>query len=591
MKNQNVTKKEITYFLYARKSSESDDRQVQSIDDQIDRLKKLANARRLKIKKVLTESKSAKKPYNRPVFTDMMDRIKKGEASGILCWQFNRLSRNSIDSGEIQWMLQEGVIQSIQTPEKEYLPDDNVLLISVESGMANQFIRDLKKNSIRGMEGKAERGWLPSRAPAGYNNDLLEHIIVKDPERFHLVRKMWDMMLTGNYTPTQIRNIASDEWGFRTAKHKRDGGKEITDSMMYKVFTNIFYTGMFDWSGQRYQGKHDPMISMEEFDRVQALLGRDGRPRAKTKHSFAYTVMFRCGECGSMHTAIEKEKIIKATKKLKTYIYYYCTRKKKRLIKCTQKKTLEVGDLEIQIMKDIVKSNILPEFQRWAIEILNKSNDNEISERTKVYEMLHSSYAATQREIDSLTQMRYRELIDDETFLKEKTVLATKRDQLETKLRGTEDRAKKWLELTEKTFNFVTYSLKAFNDPKTDLNKKREILAGLGKNFIITDKKLMIEANDWLVPIIEQYPPLKAEYERLELGEYGSPETRKDAFASVRVGWGAYPVMNHTRETVERFLDRYLEIALMQCGLGLVDTTPLSSPSLPPPPPFDPPPP
>src|SRR3989338_9769430 len=98
MKNQNVTKKERTYCLYARKSSESDDRQVQSIDDQIDRLKKLANARRLKIKKVLTESKSAKKPYNRPVFTDMMDRIKKGEASGILCWQFNRLSRNSIDS-------------------------------------------------------------------------------------------------------------------------------------------------------------------------------------------------------------------------------------------------------------------------------------------------------------------------------------------------------------------------------------------------------------------------------------------------------------------------------------------------------------
>src|SRR3989344_2040211 len=122
MKNQkNIG---ITYFLYARKSSESDDRQVQSIDDQTNRLKAFAKDRGLTIKTVLTEAKSAKKPYNRPVFTDMMSRIKAGEANGILCWQFNRLSRNSIDSGEIQWMLQEGVIQSIQTPEKEYLPDD-----------------------------------------------------------------------------------------------------------------------------------------------------------------------------------------------------------------------------------------------------------------------------------------------------------------------------------------------------------------------------------------------------------------------------------------------------------------------------------
>src|SRR5476651_2246258 len=128
--NKNETK--LRYFLYARKSSESEDRQVQSIDDQINRLKKLAQDLNLDIKKIYTEAKSAKKPNNRPIFDEIIQRIEKGEADGILCWQINRLSRNPIDSGKLSWMLQKGIIESIQTMEREYLPDDNVLLFSVE---------------------------------------------------------------------------------------------------------------------------------------------------------------------------------------------------------------------------------------------------------------------------------------------------------------------------------------------------------------------------------------------------------------------------------------------------------------------------
>lgn len=140
--NQNTPR---ILYIYARKSSESEDRQVQSIEDQVNRLKELANSLGITIKDVLTEAKSAKKPYCRPVFDDMLKRIEKGEADGILCWQINRLSRNPIDSGTISWMLQQGIIKCIQTIDRQYLPDDNVLLFNVESGMANQFIIDLRK--------------------------------------------------------------------------------------------------------------------------------------------------------------------------------------------------------------------------------------------------------------------------------------------------------------------------------------------------------------------------------------------------------------------------------------------------------------
>ena len=122
----NQETKKIKYFVYARKSSESEDRQVQSIDDQTNRLKKLAADLNLDIKKTYTEAKSAKKPNNRPLFDEMMQRIEDGEANGILCWQINRLSRNPIDSGKLSWLLQQGTLKSIQTIDRQYLPDDNV---------------------------------------------------------------------------------------------------------------------------------------------------------------------------------------------------------------------------------------------------------------------------------------------------------------------------------------------------------------------------------------------------------------------------------------------------------------------------------
>ena len=100
----------IKYFIYARKSSESEDRQVQSIKDQVDELQKLAKNNNLKIVNIFSESKSAKAP-DRPVFNEMLERIKNGEANGILCWKLNRLARNPIDGGTISWMLQEGLIQ------------------------------------------------------------------------------------------------------------------------------------------------------------------------------------------------------------------------------------------------------------------------------------------------------------------------------------------------------------------------------------------------------------------------------------------------------------------------------------------------
>src|SRR3989344_3649426 len=522
----------IKYILYARKSTENEDRQVQSIDDQFERLKKLAADLNLDIKKVYTEAKSAKKPDNRPVFDEMMERIKNGEADGILCWSLNRLTRNPIDSGNLSWLLQKSTIKSIQTIERQYLPSDNVLLFNVETRQANQYILDLSRDTRRGMLKKLSAGWQTGVAPLGYLNDKENKIIIKDPERFNLVRKMWDLMLTGNYTPPKILDIANEEWGFRTRKFKRIGGNELSRSGIYKIFTSLFYAKIVVVNGVQYAGEHKQMITLEEYDRVQMLLGRKGKPRPK-QHEFAFTGSIRCGVCGCLYTAETKKKLLKSGE-IREHTYYHCTKRSTK-IKCNQRKNIPVNDLETAIEKEIEKYTILPEFLSWALEGLNKKNDTEIDDRTKIYEMRHKTLVQTQKELDELTKMRYRQLIDDPTFVKEKNELQVKISQLKGELRDTESRAEKWLELTEKTFKFATYARKEFVTGGLEL--KREILLTLGQNPIIRNGRLVIEPNEWLVPIGNNYTALAKAYLRLEPTKMPLNKAKTEALTSVRARW------------------------------------------------------
>ena len=532
MKSENS---KIQYYLYARKSSESDDRQMQSIDDQIDRLKQLAKDKGLIIKKVLTESKSGKKPHVRPVFDAMMESIEKGEVGGIICWQINRLSRNPVDSGRIQWLLQQGILESIQTPDRAYKPEDNTLLFSVESGMANQFIIDLRKNTMRGMESKLEKGWAPILAPIGYLNDKEKHTIFKDAEKFPLIRKMWDLMLTGSYSATQVLEIATNDWGLLTKEYKRRGGGELTQSGVYRMFTNIFYTGLFLWAGKQYQGNHEPMITMAEYDRVQELLGRTTNARPQ-KHSFPFTGFIRCGECGCLVTAETHTKLVKSEGVMRTYTHYHCTRKKVK-VRCTQTKMTKADDLEIQIEREIASISIVPQFRDWALEVINQSNDKEIETRTKIYETQHKTLEKTQKELDGLTKMRYRDLIDDEMFVRERDILQNKIVELRQRVKETESRADEWLELTERTFNFATYAHKVFLDG--GIEDKKEILVALGSNPVLKDKILSISTNKWFKRIQQDYPTLLAQYERLELHKAPISKAQNRALDAVRTGWGA----------------------------------------------------
>ena len=329
----------IKYFIYARKSTEPEGRQILSIDGQLEDLKTLVVRENLAVVDTITEMRSAATPFNRPAYSDMIARIKKGEASGIIVWHIDRLARNHLEAGEFQYLLQIGVIKSVWTMSREYQSRDNSLLFSLEASVATQFSRDLAEKVRRGLYQKCILGQPPSLAKLGYLNTKHAihgtNAIIEDPNRWHIVRKGFEMLLSRKYETPKIADILSNEYGLRTRPSVNKGPRPLHRSVLHRIFTDPFYYGYFQYKGKLYKGAYKPMITIEEFDQVQMILGRKGKPRQK-KHQFAFTGLITCGVCGGAITASAKTKLIKATGEYKTYVFYHCT-KRKGIKTCTDK--------------------------------------------------------------------------------------------------------------------------------------------------------------------------------------------------------------------------------------------------------------
>lgn len=515
------------YFVYCRKSSEDSQRQVASIGDQVKNLSDIATREGLNIARApFTEERSAKDP-GRPIFNDLLDRIDRGEADALLCWDIDRLSRNPIDNGRLQWMLQKSVIKVIKTPGRSFYPEDAGLLMSIEGGRATDYVMRLSKNVKRGLNGKAMRGWRPSGGPIGYLNIGTEKgnkTIAIDPERFELVRRIFDLFLTGSYTVSRIREIAINEWGLRTPKRRRIGGQPPSMSHIYKILGEPFYYGYFDWKDPEtgeirlVKGAHEPMITEAEYWRVQTLLGKKGRARPKTR-TFAFTGLMHCGECDSMITAEEKNQLICSGCKFKFaydnkaacpkckldisqmqnptilhYVYYRCTKKKNR--QCSQR-TIRLEDLEEQFRERLAEMTIDHDYLRLALDYLQDKQTSAGSEERTVRRSLEEVYDDCQKRLTNLNKEftsplnSNHELFTPEEFRTQKLALQAEMEKLKTQMGDTSDNLKRELETAERIFNFCAFALKNFNTD--DLQKKREIFSTVGSNLILKDRKLIID--------------------------------------------------------------------------------------------------
>jgi DNA invertase Pin-like site-specific DNA recombinase len=379
------------YCLYARKSTESEERQVLSIDSQIKEMLELAEREGLEIVAMKRESHSAKETGQRPVFNEIVDEIKAKKYNAILTWAPDRISRNAGDLGKIVDLMDAGLLHEIRTYGQKFSNSPNEKFLLMILGSQAKLENDNRGVNVkRGLRTRAEMGLWAGTAPLGYLNQ--RHMdkkcqVLIDPDRAPIVKKMFEKVAYEKWSGRKVYNWLRFEANFYTR-----GNKPLTLSGVYRVLTHSFYYGVFERpvrSGNWYQGKHEPIITKELFDQVQAQLKRDNIQRENKE--FSFTKLFTCGYCGSGISAEEKWKELKDGTNAK-YVYYSCSRARDRncknkyireeeliteLLKILDKVDINELGMRQKLEDEIARFNI---FQRSVLQTTIKSDKDHVTD-------------------------------------------------------------------------------------------------------------------------------------------------------------------------------------------------------------------
>lgn len=389
----------VEYCLYARKSSEDDERQAMSIDSQIKEMSEMAVKEGLFIKEIRRESHSAKMSGQRPVFSQLLTDIRAGMFTGILTWAPDRLSRNAGDLGMLVDLMDGGKLTHIKTFTQAFsnTPSEKFLLMILCSQAKLE--NDQKGINVkRGIRAKCEMGWRPGMPPIGYYNRAMAGVkdIIPDPERAHFVTEMFERVAKNGDSGRTIKRWF-DKVGMTTR-----AGKGVTLSQIYMMLKNPFYYGEFEYpigSGNWYRGKHHPLINREIFDRVQEQLVTSQKSPWGEK-IITFKGLFKCGSCGSNIIGEEKWRKRKYLEPRK-HVYYHCAR---QLEKCPEPYISE-DKLIKQILRYINFMNIAhPNFLKLT-ETLQGSIKSYLAIREEI--LYEEDINPTNRPLDPVNFARY----------------------------------------------------------------------------------------------------------------------------------------------------------------------------------------
>ena len=496
------------FFLYVRKSTDVEDKQVRSIEDQIAELRAFAKQESLEISDVLIEKQSAKIP-GRPIFNQMVKRIESGEANGILAWHPDRLARNSVDGGRIIYLLDTEKLQALKFPT--FWCDSTSqgkFMLNMAFGQSKYYVDNLSENTKRGLRQKVKRGEYPSFAPIGYFNDSRTKSIVIDKKKSIIIRKAFSLYSENASRLEDISNFL--------AKHGiiSRSGKILKRDRISFILSNPFYVGLFRYAGEIYEGKYQPIISKKVFDKVQEVLKQRGKPHHKQKNEpQPFCGLLKCGNC---RMAITGEYKIKKQKNGNEhyYTYYHCTHKSKT-IKCNEP-CIRQEKLDEQISAMLQAFSLKKDWADELNKMLEKDKTNSAQSFTAFVQENKSRILEIQTKLQRLLDGYLEQDIDREIYRTEKAKLLSEKKSLDEKISNFQQRQTGWIEPMR---NWITQAQnlgKIANE--SNLFKKKVALKEIvGSNLILQNREAQLFGTDGTVPPLQkQWAALWAAVEILE---------------------------------------------------------------------------
>ena len=466
------------YFIYARKSTDEPERQVLSIEAQITELKELAEREHIEIVNTFIESQTAKEP-GRPIFNDMLSRMEKGEAEGILAWHPDRLARNSVDGGRVIYLIDTAHITALKFPTFWFDPTpQGKFMLSIAFGQSKYYIDNLSENVKRGLRQKVRHGEQVGVAPTGYLNDKLNHKIIPDPNKIPLIQKLFEMYETGNHSIKSLRKIIND-LGLTSRNNK-----PLSVSNVQFILSSPFYYGAFMFKGELHQGKHEPAISKKLFDKCQEVMQSRYHKVTRGAKEYVFRGFLKCGECGCSITSETQ----------KGHDYYRCTKKNDN---CSQKYIREES-LAANISEILQKVSLNSDWADDMIQTLNNEKQDTAQSDTLFAQKIKNEIKECDEKLQDLLDLMLEKVISkDEYTAKKQTVLNQKID-IQEKLNDFEQKGNCWLERAR------TYILDAKQAKIITLNKNfsemKNFLKKIGSNPLLREREISISLkNEWKI--------------------------------------------------------------------------------------------
>jgi DNA invertase Pin-like site-specific DNA recombinase len=359
----------------------------------------------------------------------MLAQVEAGKAEGLLAWHPDRLARNSVDGGRVIYLLDTGKLTDLRFPT--YRLDNTAqgkFMLSIAFGQSKYYVDNLSENVKRGLRAKLRRGEWPGPAPLGYATDYRTHTVAPHPEKAALVRKLFELYATGDYSVTEVYREAV-RWGLTGTT-----GKPVYKSGVAFALSNPFYFGLMRWKGETYEGSHPPLISKQLFDRVQEALTLQAKVVKKGVVKYHFSGLMRCGECGCMITA----------ERQKGHVYYRCT-KKKRGASCTQRFLREEA-LLAQIRQALLKVALDRE-SADKIVALWEAEEGAASNASLAYSrQIAGQLQAVDAKLERLVDLHISREVTQEEYQRKRAKMLGEKLELKEKLAGLEKEGGGWLE-------------------------------------------------------------------------------------------------------------------------------------------------
>jgi site-specific DNA recombinase len=534
MNYDNSNENKLRYIAYVRKSTEDEEKQVLSKEAQKAKIEERFPD--LKIVAWLDESKSAFEPGKREVFKEVLQMIDDGKADAIVAWHPDRLSRNEVDASDITYRIRRNVIKDLKFANYTFdNSPEGIMMLQLTMSQSQYFSAKLSKDVKRGNEQKRKNGGISGRAPEGYLNDRIKKTVYPDPERWHHLRWAVEEMLKGERSVPAILDELTNVRGYRTLKRNKRGGGKLCRSALYRVFTSVRSAGWIEEPTNReirYKAAPPfvPLMTEDEFDRIQDLLGSKAAKKFATRRQFALRGLVLCGECGCMVTAQEQQKRRKDGT-AKTYVYYHCTLKSSK-VKCSQKYYVREEDLYKQCEELLNSYDLAPELYQWSMEALNEMLQQEMPDRQRIQYTQGKVIADIEAQLDRLLDMSTRGLVDEDTFVAKSAALKAELKDLHKKQADTAKKVEGWYDFMSDMFLKLTGATTKFADGS--FSDKKEILLAIGQNPVLLNGKVQITPDEWLIPIKNNASRFRSELDKVKT----MPEQmKKSLLEALRVEW------------------------------------------------------